>query len=92
MGKVDMTAAEIQRYVTETRDEACTIEECLGAIEVNEILAQVYRAGGKRHDGKVWPDTPEIRGWITQAAAKSESKRVGAEFMRRHRLRRNPIG
>jgi hypothetical protein len=84
MGKVDMMAAEIQRYVADTHDTECTVAQYLEEMQINEALAQVYKAGKWRGPPPaISPDTPETREWIRQAAAQFESKRVGAEFMRR---------
>jgi hypothetical protein len=84
MGKADMTAAEIQRYVVNTHDSDCTIAQYLEEMQLNEALKTIHAAGKWRGPPPViWPDTPKTREWIRQAYVQGESKRAGADFMRR---------
>lgn len=82
--KVDLTAAEVQQYVTEMHDTDCTLAQYLAEMELNEVLEKIYAAGKWRGPPPVIsPDTPETREWVRRAYVQAESKRAGAEFMRR---------
>ncbi len=103
VAKIAMNAAELTRYVTDTHDRECTIAAYLEAKGVNGLFEQVWKP---YRTGTVGPDySPfneeslpktidsfykEHRRTVQFIWTSAESKRIGAEFMRRHRLRIAP--
>lgn len=91
-----MNAAELTRYITNTRDTDCTIAQYLEAREINAVLEQVwkpYRTSSVGPDYSPFNEESllksidsfykEHRQTVEYVWRSAESKRIGAEFMRR---------
>lgn len=91
-----MNAAELTRYITNTRDTDCTIAQYLEAREINAVLEQVwkpYRTSSVGPDYSPFNEESlnktingffkEHRRTVEYVWRSAESKRIGAEFMRR---------
>ena len=98
-----MNAAELTKYVTETWDTGCTVAQYLEAREINGVLGQIwkpYRTGTVSPDYSPFNDEAllktingffrEHRRTVEYVWTSAESKRIGAEFMRRHARGKQP--